>query len=46
MVLSVFALSITQNKTWAHLVSGLVKDSGGSLSNLLSNVGNVVAAGV
>ncbi|NMZ09168.1 MULTISPECIES: hypothetical protein [Pseudomonas] len=46
MVLSVFASSITQNKTWAHLVSGLVKDSGGSLSNLLSNVGNVVAAGV
>lgn len=46
MVLSVFATSITQNKTWAHLVIGLVKDSGGSLSNLLSNVGNVVAAGV
>ncbi|MBN0976961.1 hypothetical protein JTY93_20950 [Pseudomonas hygromyciniae] len=46
MVLSVFASSITQNRTWAHLVGGVVKDSGGSLSNLLSNVGNVVAAGV
>ena len=46
MLLSVFASSITGNKTWSHLVTGLVKDSGGSLSNLLSNVGNVVAAGV
>ncbi|MBC3335183.1 hypothetical protein HU732_02665 [Pseudomonas proteolytica] len=46
MVLAVFASSITQNKTWAHLLTGVVKDSGGSLSNLLSNVGHVVAAGV
>ncbi|MBH3420767.1 MULTISPECIES: hypothetical protein [Pseudomonas] len=46
MVLSVFASAVTQNKTWAHLVGGVVKDAGGSLSNLLSNVGNVVAVGV
>lgn len=45
MVLSTIASTITGSKTWAHLVKGVVRDSRGSLSNFLSNIGSVVADG-
>ncbi|MGY2681820.1 hypothetical protein [Pseudomonas tolaasii] len=45
MVLSTVASTITGNKTWAHLVKGAVRDSRGSLSNFVSNIGNVVSDG-
>ena len=46
MVLAVNNVSINNSKTWAHIVSGVVKDAGGSLCNVLSNIGNIIAAGV
>ncbi|MCZ2986445.1 hypothetical protein NYY78_19180, partial [Acinetobacter baumannii] len=45
MVLSTIASTITGGKTWAHLVKGVVRDAHGSLSNFVSNIGNVVAEG-
>lgn len=46
LTMAVFATTISNSKTWAHLVSGVIKDAGGSLCNVISNVGNVIAAGV
>ncbi|MFL1414805.1 hypothetical protein ACI77M_00950 [Pseudomonas fildesensis] len=43
MVLSTVASTITGGKSWGHLIKGVVRDSRGSLSNFLSNIGGVVA---
>ncbi|MNZ92740.1 hypothetical protein D3C78_1117750 [compost metagenome] len=43
MALAVYGVEVTNGKTWADLVRGVVKDPRGGLCNFMSNIGNQLA---
>lgn len=43
LTLAVFATTVSNSKTWGNLISGVVKAANGSVTNVVSNVGDVIA---